>query len=71
MRETVNGRPLTDKELVSILRNWTVGELGTISASVGIVLNTLARNPQLRDRLAEAPENLGKSIDEMLRRDAP
>ncbi|PAU82173.1 cytochrome P450 [Halovibrio salipaludis] len=71
MRETVNGRALTDEELVSILRNWTVGELGTISASVGIVLNTLARNPQLRNRLAEAPENLGKTIDEILRRDAP
>lgn len=71
MRETVNGRPLTDEELVSILRNWTVGELGTISASVGIVLNTLAHNPQLRNQLAEAPEQLSKSIDEMLRRDAP
>ena len=33
--ERVWDRPMTDDELVSLLRNWTVGELSTISASVG------------------------------------
>ena len=71
MQETVNGRPLSDEELISILRNWTVGELGTISASVGIVLHALAGEPELRDRLAANPEPLNATIDELLRRDAP
>ncbi|MDX1554176.1 MAG: cytochrome P450, partial [Marinobacter sp.] len=29
MEETVNGRTMTDEELTSLMRNWTVGELGT------------------------------------------
>src|SRR5690606_14897310 len=27
MRETIDGRPLSDEEVVSILRNWTAGDL--------------------------------------------
>src|SRR5690606_30018134 len=30
LEEEVEGRPLSDEEIVSIIRNWTVGELGTI-----------------------------------------
>ncbi len=33
MHETVRGRPLDDREISSILRNWTVGEIGTTSAA--------------------------------------
>ena len=71
MNETVNGRALTDEELVSILRNWTVGEVGTISASVGIIMHALARDPELMMRLQAHPEELDATIDELLRRDAP
>ena len=71
MNEMVNGRALTDEELVSILRNWTVGEVGTISASVGIIMHALARDPELMMRLQAHPEELDATIDELLRRDAP
>lgn len=71
MNETVNGRALTDAELVSILRNWTVGEVGTISASVGIIMHALAREPALKAHLQAHPEELDATIDELLRRDAP
>lgn len=71
MNETVKGRLLTDEELVSILRNWTVGEVGTISASVGIIMHALARDPEQRTHLRDHPERLDQSIDEFLRRDAP
>ena len=33
LRERIGDRPLTDGEIVSIVRNWTVGELGTILAT--------------------------------------
>src|SRR5690606_37126955 len=36
-------RTLSDGEIVSILRNWTVGELATLSASVGILVDHLSR----------------------------
>lgn len=71
MQETVEGRPLCDEEIVSILRNWTVGELGTISASIGILMNYLALNPELQARLRDEPSLLTAAIDEILRLDAP
>ncbi|MDF0749747.1 cytochrome P450 [Marinobacter sp. 71-i] len=71
MEETVNGRPMTDEELTSLLRNWTVGELGTISASVSILLSYLAEHPDLRQSLANDTLALPDAIDEILRMDAP
>lgn len=67
---TVDG-PLDDDEIVSILRNWTVGELGTMAASIGILLNYLAANEELQDRLRRAPDELPAAIDEILRIEGP
>jgi cytochrome P450 len=67
LEERIDGRPLSDPELVSILRNWTVGELATIAASVGIVIRYLAAHPELQDRLREHPELIAMSVDEILR----
>lgn len=71
MNETVEGRTLTDQEIVSILRNWTVGELGTISASIGILMRYLAADPELQGRLRADRGLLPAAIDEILRLDAP
>lgn len=71
MHETVDGRPLTDAELVSLMRNWTVGELGTISASIGILMRFVAAHPDWQQRLRDEPEILPDVIDEVLRLDAP
>ncbi|WP_150306154.1 cytochrome P450 [Pseudomonas saliphila] len=73
MEETVNGRLMTDEELTSLLRNWTAGELSTISSSVSIVLNYLSAHPDLRQRLASetSEKELSDAIDEILRMDAP
>lgn len=71
MAERIDGEPLSDEVLVSILRNWTVGELATISASVSIVVHYLARHPNLLTRLQAGEEPLDAAIDEILRIDAP
>lgn len=71
MNETVEGRALTDEEIVSILRNWTVGELGTISASIGILMRHLAADSELQGRLRADRRRLSVAIDEILRLDAP
>ena len=71
MQERVDGRPLTDPEIVSIIRNWTVGEVGTIAASVGIILHYLAERPALQDGLRATPADLPAAIDEILRIHAP
>jgi cytochrome P450 len=66
-RETIHGRPLADEEIVSILRNWTVGELSTLAASLGILVQYLAQHPQLQQQLRSQPELLRSAIDEILR----
>ena len=71
LREHINGRPLSDEEIVSIVRNWTVGELGTIAASVGILVHYLAAHPALQDGLRQQPGDLPDAIDEILRIHAP
>lgn len=71
LRERIGDRPLTDAKIVSIVRNWTVGELGTIAASVGILVHYLADRPHLQERLRQDPALLPASIDEILRIHAP
>lgn len=71
IQERVDGRPLTDPEIVSIIRNWTVGEIGTITASIGIILHYLAERPTLQDALRATPADLPAAIDEILRIHAP
>lgn len=71
LREQVGDRLINDDEIVSILRNWTVGELSTISASVGILAQYLAERPALQQELRENPSLLPAAIDEILRIHAP
>lgn len=71
LRESIDGVPLGDEELVSILRNWTVGELATMSASTGILVAYLAEHPDLQQQLRDAPQQLPAAIDEILRMHAP
>jgi len=71
MRQRVEGRPLHERELVSILRNWTAGEVGTISAAVGILARFLAAHPSLQEGLRQQPERLPHAIDEILRIEGP
>lgn len=71
MLERIGDRRLNDEEIVSILRNWTVGEVATIASSIGIVAHYLAGRPALQQRLREQPSLLPAAIDEILRIHAP
>lgn len=71
LRERIGDRLLDDEEIISILRNWTVGELSTISASVGILAHYLAERPDLQQQLRQQPSLLPAAIDEILRIHAP
>jgi cytochrome P450 len=67
LREQVDGRALTEAEIVSILRNWTVGELATIAASAGILVYFFATRPDVAARLASDAGLIPAAIDEILR----
>lgn len=67
----VNGRPLNDEEIISILRNWTVGEISTIAAAVGVVAQFLAERADLQHQLRTQPALLPAAIEEILRMYGP
>ena len=71
MHDRVDGQPLRADEIVSILRNWTVGELGTIASSVGIIADYLACRPALQARLRAEPREVRAANHEILRIHAP
>lgn len=71
LHEQAQGRGLTDSEIVSILRNWTVGELATIAACVGILIHFLAEREDLKNQLRNDFSRLPAAIDEILRIRAP
>lgn len=71
-RETVDGHPLTESELVSILRNWTGGDLGSIALCVGVLIAHIAQHPELVERLRTASDGEVEAIiNEVLRIDNP
>ncbi|MEO8418800.1 MAG: cytochrome P450 [Methylophilaceae bacterium] len=71
MHEKVWGRPLSNEEIASILRIWTVGEIGTIAAAVGILAHYLAQHAELQEQLRAQPSLLPAAIDEILRIHGP
>lgn len=73
LRVRVHDRPLTDDELISVLRNWTGGDLGSIALCVGVLLHYLASHPSLQAdlRAGVGDDELDAVIDEVLRIDDP
>lgn len=73
MADGWKGRPFTDDEIVSILRNWTGGDLGSIALCVGVIAWHLAEDPELQARLrgGVSERELDAIIDEILRIDDP
>ena len=71
-REKINGRQISDAELISILRNWTGGDLGSIALCVGVIIAFLANNPDITNKLRTAGnDEIDKIINEILRLDDP
>jgi len=74
LRDELDGRPLSDEEIISILRNWTAGDLGSIAACVGVVVHRLAVDAGLQERWRRTrpgSAELDAGIDEILRIDDP
>ena len=71
MQLAVHGRPLTDAEIVSILRNWTAGDLGSIAAAIGVIVHFVATHPEVQAALRDGLSDPAAAVDEMLRIDDP
>ncbi len=70
---TVNGetRHLHEAEIVSILRNWTAGEVGTIAAAISSIFYFFAENPLVVEQIRNGNLSTDGAIDEILRIDPP
>lgn len=76
LKDSVAGRPLTDEEIVSILRNWTAGDLGSLSTSIGVLVHFLAARPPIQEEVRTLVTTgdsaaLSASVEEILRIDDP
>ena len=71
LRMTIDGAPLDDADIVSILRNWTGGDLGSMAAALGVVLHFLATHATVQSALRRGIGDCAEAIDEMLRIDDP
>ena len=64
---TVEGRPLTDREIVSILEEVVVGGHETTSNAINAAILHLSQNPALQGTLRDNPDKLPLFIEEVLR----
>lgn len=67
LQEEVAGRALSTAEITSILRNWTVGEVGTIANAIGIIVHFLATHADIYQQLRAKPERLAYANNEIQR----
>jgi cytochrome P450 len=63
----IDGRKLTDDELVGFAFNMFVGGLDTVSTNMGNQFVHLARNPQDQVHLRDNPKQIPNAIDELMR----
>lgn len=71
VRTQVRGRHLSDDELTSVFRNWTVGEVGSVAAAIGMVAGRLAQSPDLQRQTRNDLTGLPAFIEEVLRVEGP
>jgi len=67
-------RVLTEAETVSILRNWTAGDLGSVARALGVIVHHVATDVDLQAQVRSGAQDggaLDRAIDEMLRIDDP
>jgi cytochrome P450 len=63
----VEGRPLTDDEIMGIVFFLWVGGLDTVAATSTLMFRQLALNPELQQQLREHPETHAEAVEEFLR----
>ncbi|WP_299310161.1 cytochrome P450 [uncultured Croceicoccus sp.] len=68
VNEEIDGRPLTEDELLSIGFLLFVAGLDTVANALTFGFNHLAHNPALQDRLRENPDDIKDFFDESMRR---
>jgi cytochrome P450 len=63
----LDGRPLTDNEILGMFYTFYVGGLDTVYATVSWSMRHIATHPEFQQFLRDNPDKLNKAVDELLR----
>ncbi|HDZ56393.1 MAG TPA: cytochrome P450 [Pseudomonas xinjiangensis] len=63
----IDGRPLTDDEMLGINFLIFIGGLDTVTSTIGLFFRHLARNPEQQAQLRADPSLISDAVEEMLR----
>jgi cytochrome P450 len=71
LRAEIEGRPITQDEIVGAVQLLILGGLETTAGAFGMMMVRLANDPGLSARLADRPDLLPEAVEELLRLDPP
>lgn len=67
----INGRPITDDEMLGVIQLLIFGGLDTTAGALGHMMVRFCRQPEIPELLRAKPELIPAAIDELLRLDSP
>lgn len=67
LSQTLDGRPLTDEEIVQLCYTLLGTSLGTTASTMAFIFKLLAENPAMRWRITETPDAVAGVVEEGLR----
>lgn len=67
MAARIDGRPLSDNEILAMCHTLYFGGLDTVYSTLGFILRHLATHPGFQSRLRDNPELIPQAVDELLR----
>jgi cytochrome P450 len=63
----IDGRPLTEEEIIGTMFFLWVGGLDTVAATTSLMFRRLALQPELQQQLRDRPELIPEAIEEFMR----
>ena len=67
----IEGRPITDEEIIGIIQLLILGGLETTAGALGMMMIRFCREPDLLPFLGEHPQQISTAVEELLRLDNP
>jgi cytochrome P450 len=67
----IDGRTLTEEEVIGTIQNLVIGGLKTTSTALGMMMIRFCRQPEIPALLRQQPEMVSKAVEELLRLDPP
>ena len=71
IRSKVDGRPITDEELVNVMFLFMFAGLDTVTSSMSCIFGYLGSHPEERDKLVADPSLIPAAVEELLRYESP